>query len=108
MSGTWIMITARLDHLWRRLGRLRWWAPQILVAVPGIVLVLAAPLPLDAEGYRFFVLRFPGHRYSAATDVARSAGLPFAVYHLGCERREDASLVNGLFPRRGPVVLIGA
>ena len=39
MSNTWSMLAARFDRRWRRYRRHRWWLLQVLVAVPGVLLL---------------------------------------------------------------------
>jgi len=55
---------------------------------------------LDAQGYRILTITNVTCSWPAAAQVARSAGLSFAAYHLECRREPFGKICKLLFPRR--------
>ena len=70
---------------------------------PSSLLVL-----LDDKGYRFLVLHANQRSFGPSADLAEAVGVPFAAYRIAGDAETFRTLLNSLFPHRGPVVELRA
>ncbi|MFC1436780.1 hypothetical protein ABUW04_00785 [Streptacidiphilus sp. N1-10] len=70
---------------------------------PSSLLVL-----LDDKGYRFLVLHTNQRSFGPCADLAEAVGVPFAAYRIAGDAQAFRTLLNSLFPHRGPVVELRA
>jgi hypothetical protein len=63
---------------------------------------------LDDRGYRFLVLHTNRRSFGPFADLAEAVGVPFAAYRLTGDAETFRTLLDSLFPRRGPVVELRA